>query len=69
VQIGNIDMRVPDAPYNIAALRNCLRPSITAMRCFTLLWSCSIRLFRYFEERSFVSVGNKPSAFRSRTAR
>jgi len=26
------------------------------MRCFTPRWSCSIRLFRYFDERSFVSA-------------
>jgi hypothetical protein len=32
-------------------------------------WSCSIKLFRYFDDRSFVSAGNQPSAFSSRTAR
>jgi hypothetical protein len=41
----------------IAAFLNPLKPSITAMRCFTPRWSCSIRLFRYFDERSFVSAG------------
>src|SRR2546428_8026922 len=40
----------------IAAFRNPLKPSITAMRCFTPRWSCSIRLLRYFDERSFVSA-------------
>src|ERR1700730_10904835 len=54
----------------IAALLHPLKPSITAMRCFTLRWSCSIRLFRYFDERSFVSSGSKPLAFSShRTVR
>src|SRR5882757_11003470 len=40
----------------IAAFLNRLKPSITAMRCFTLRWSCSIRLFRYFDERSVASA-------------
>jgi hypothetical protein len=31
-------------------------------------WSYSIGLFKYFYERRFVSVGNEPSAFSSRTA-
>src|SRR5882724_11400284 len=53
----------------IAALLNALKPSITAMRCFTPRWSCSIRLFRYFDERSLVFAGSPPSAFSSRTAR
>jgi hypothetical protein len=53
----------------IAAFLNRLKPSITAMRCFTPRWSCSIRLFRYFDERSLVFVGRQPSAFSSRTAR
>src|ERR1700682_2904469 len=30
---------------------------------------CSIRLFRYFDERTFVSAGSWPSVFISRTAR
>src|SRR5207245_9304422 len=38
----------------IAAFLNPLKPSITAMRCFTPRWSCSIRLLRYFDERSLV---------------
>jgi hypothetical protein len=32
----------------IAALLNPLKPSITAMRCFTLRWSCSIRFVQIF---------------------
>ena len=39
------------------------------IRCFTPRWSCSIRLFKYFDDRSFVSAGSKPSPFSSRTAR
>src|SRR6202042_243529 len=46
-----------------------LKPSIVAIRCFTPRWSCSIRLFKYFDDRTFVSAGSKPSAFTSRTAR
>jgi Large polyvalent protein-associated domain 7 len=53
----------------IAAVAKPLKPSIVAIRCFTLRWSCSIRLFKYFDDRSFVSAGSKPSAFSSRTAR
>src|SRR6516162_8118402 len=41
----------------IAAFLNPLKPSITAMRCLTPRWSCSIRLFRYFDKRSLVSAG------------
>jgi hypothetical protein len=32
-------------------------------------WSCSTRLLRYFEDRTFVSSGSRLSAFISRTAR
>ena len=53
----------------IAAVAKPLKPSIVAIRCFTPRWSCSIRLFKYFDDRSFVSAGSKPSAFGSRTAR
>ena len=53
----------------IAAVVKPLKPSIVAIRCFTPRWSCSIRLFKYFDDRSFVSAGSKPSAFSSRTAR
>ena len=44
-------------------------PSIGPIRSFTPRWSCSIRLFKYFDDRSFVSAGSSPSAFISRTAR
>jgi hypothetical protein len=36
---------------------------------FHALMVLSIRLFKYFDDRSFVSTGSKPSAFSSRTAR
>ena len=62
---GDRDRRVPKA----LEAQKPLKPNITAMRCFTPRWSCSIRLFRYFDERSFVSEGSEPSAFSSRTAR
>jgi hypothetical protein len=41
----------------IAAVLNYLNPSVGSMRSFTPRRSCSIRLFRYFDERSFVSAG------------
>jgi len=41
----------------IAAFLNSLKLSITAILCFTPRWSCSIRLFRYFDERSLVLAG------------
>src|ERR1700730_4208960 len=47
----------------IAAFLNALKLSITAILCFTPRWSCSIRLFRYFDERSLVLAGSEPSAF------
>src|ERR1700733_7554797 len=53
----------------IAAVAKPLKPSIVAIRCFTPRWSCSIRLFKYFDDRSFVSAGSKPSPFSLRTAR
>src|SRR6202035_3051096 len=53
----------------IAAPAKPLKPRIAAIRCFTPRCSCSIRLFKYFDDRSFVSAGSKPSAFSSRTAR
>src|SRR5271166_2590401 len=42
----------------IVAVLNCLKPSIGPMRSLTPRWSCSIRLFRYFDERSFVSAAS-----------
>jgi putative transposase len=53
----------------VAALLNRLRPSITFVLDLMWRWSCSIRLFRYFEDRTFVSSGSRPSTFISRTAR
>jgi hypothetical protein len=40
----------------IAAVAKPLKPSIVAIRCFTPRWSCSIRLFKYFDDRNFVSA-------------
>jgi hypothetical protein len=42
----------------IAAVAKPLKPSIAAIRCFTPRWSCSIRLFKDFDDRSFVSTGH-----------
>ena len=53
----------------VAALLNRLKPSITFVRDLMLRWSCSTRLFRYFEDRIFVPSGSRPSDFISRTAR
>ena len=39
----------------IAAVRIRLKPSIGPIRSFTPRWSCSIELFKYFDDRSFVS--------------
>jgi hypothetical protein len=71
-QTPQSDLSLADAMHQLDAgdrdrrIPGHLKPSITAMRCFTPRWSCSIRLF---DERSFVSADNKPSAFSSRTAR
>ena len=53
----------------MAAFLNRLKPSIGAMRCLMPLWSCSIKLFKYADERTFVPWGKALSAFSSRTAR
>jgi len=53
----------------VAALLNRLKPSITFVLDLMFRWSCSIKLFRYFEDRTFVSSASRPSAFISRTAR
>jgi hypothetical protein len=45
-----------DPCYGDAALLTSLNPSIGPTRDFTPRWSCSIRLFRYFDDRSFVSA-------------
>src|SRR5260370_36689783 len=52
-----------------AALSNRLNPSMGRIRCFTLRWSCSTRLFKYCLERTFTPRGSSPSSFISRTAR
>src|SRR5882757_5910497 len=53
----------------VAAPLNRLKPSMTFVRDLMFRWSCSIKLFRYFEDLTSVSAGSKPSAFISRTAR
>jgi hypothetical protein len=62
--------RINSIPASVieAALKR-LKPSIGPVRAFSPRWSCSIKLFKYFDERRFVSAGNKPSSFISRTAR
>ena len=52
-----------------AAFSNRLNPSMGRVRCFTLWWSCSTRLFKYWLERTFTRRGSSPSSFISRTAR
>jgi hypothetical protein len=47
----------------IAAVAKPLKPSIVAIRCFAPRWSCSIRLFKYFEDRSFVSARQQAVSF------
>jgi len=44
------------------------KPSIGPSLDLTLRWSCSIRLFRYFDERSFVKSGRRPAPVRERLA-
>jgi len=46
-----------------------LKPSMTFVLNLTLRWPCSIKLFRYFEDRTLVPSSNTLSAFISRTAR
>jgi hypothetical protein len=48
-----------------AAFLGRLKPSIAPERRLTPRWSCSMRLFQYFDERHFVSLGNELSAFSS----
>jgi hypothetical protein len=52
----------------VAALLNRLRPGMTFVRDLMFRWSCSIRLFRYFEDLTSVSAGSKPSAFNQAVA-
>jgi hypothetical protein len=49
----------------IAAVSNRLKLSIGPMRNFTPRWSCSIRLFRYFDECSLVSAGSCVAIYRT----
>src|SRR6202162_4326121 len=51
------------------ALSNRLNPSIGRIRCFTLRWSCSTKLFKYWLDRTLTRPGSSPSSFISRTAR
>ena len=53
----------------VAAFLNRLKPSIAFVLDLTFRWSCSIRLFRYFEDRTFVPSGSRPSTIISRTSR
>ena len=53
----------------VTAFLNRLKASITFVLDLMFRWSCSIKLFRYFEDRIVVSSGSRPSAFSSRTAR
>src|SRR5215472_12710773 len=39
------------------ALSNRLNPSIGRIRCFTRRWSCSIKLFKYWLDRTFTRRG------------
>src|SRR5215831_11135340 len=51
------------------AWSNLLNPSIGRIRCFTRRWSCSIKLFKYWLDRTFTRRGSSPSSFISRNAR
>jgi hypothetical protein len=53
----------------MAADSKFLKPSIGLVLDLIPRWSCSIRLFRYFEDRNFVRQGSRPSSRISRTAR
>ena len=53
-----------------AVVKPPLKPSIVAICCFTPRWSCSIRLFKYFDDRKLRLGGQQAiEAFSSRTAR
>lgn len=47
-----------------AVVLNRLNPSIGAILDFTPRWSCSIRLFKYFDDRSVVSAGSSLWVFK-----
>ncbi len=46
----------------ITALSKRFKPSIGRIRCFTLRWSCSTRLFKYWLDRTFTRPGSSRSA-------
>jgi hypothetical protein len=46
----------------VAALLNRLKPTIAFVLDLMFRWSCSIRLFRYFEDRTFATSGSTPWA-------
>jgi hypothetical protein len=50
----------------MAALLSHLTPSITLTLDLMFRWSCSIRLFKYLEDRIFVSKGSKLSSLLDR---
>jgi hypothetical protein len=53
----------------VAAFPKRVKPSIALILDLMLRWSCSIKLFKYFDDRKVVSFGSDSSAFISRTAR
>jgi hypothetical protein len=57
-------MRQLNARDRYCCVLDRLKPSIMATRCFMLRWSCSIRLFRNFDERTFVSRGQQAIGFK-----
>jgi hypothetical protein len=66
---GEVKLPLANAGINsmpaivVAALPSRLKPSIMFVRDLMFRWFCSIRLLRYFEDRTFVSSGSRPSAF------
>jgi hypothetical protein len=52
-----------------AAFSNRLNPSIGRIRCLTRRWSCSMRLFKYWLDRTLTLWESSPVSFISRTAR
>jgi hypothetical protein len=53
----------------MAAVSKSLNPSIGPVRAFTPRWSCSIKLFKYFDDLNFVRFQRGLSCEISRTAR
>src|SRR5271163_2720490 len=52
----------------VAAEEKLLKPSMGRVLDLIPRWSCSIRLFRYLEDRNLVRLGSSPSSCISRTA-